>query len=797
MEYDGSWKLRLPDSAINDGIDPSEWPSPILSNGKMVVLPRIDPASINTAGSLIAVGKGVQNSASVVCGNTVRAFDFGRFDLFGRRAPYPDSRRAAPDVYYSLTRAELAMDTATFSSDHDVSLGGEKIGSCSRDVYVARQYPYLAVQSVRITVDPGELRSLQDAGNSAFFHELRAPPQTGSNVRFDTSFVLTRSKNSVFMFTAEASLPSITHKSTGDATKICTASCYVWEDEYAPYFEVAGFNVDPNFPGTAFNRVNMYDGKEVADSDTGDTLREFRFHVITSTVTDLDFPHPEAEARNVLLSAVERGASSVSSSSKIHVHMRTEHTKKWDSVWTTNINVLPKTGITVAEMERLVGLRRHLRYALYNVFSCVRAGGTEPLFYPGDLGLVDLYGNVSSHGDLWFLPCLLMLKPDSVRGVMAARREALPEATRLAGTYGFKGAKFPYSELTSGIPGVGTLLGTTSFWDAVAVTRIYDTALVGVNAWNYFRVTRDKEWLRDTGYNLLRGVADFVTSAFETDFASGKYTLVNSVALDGSQGTHNSFSVNACLLALKGAIEAAHALGMGTQRTWTSVYHNVKTIFFQSAAPLIKGVIRFDDNTKTRDPVRVAEPLVVLSPLYSDVVYPQGKRVQDAVVKNLDYYRIAAEEGGSSDVPLNVALFAMMEGRRSQEDISRVADFYEEFERFIDVTAEPKWGNLGSYFESRSRIRSRYAAEDEQRRMFLLPELNDVSSSALLVLTLLQVAGGASITGGVSDNQFVYDQLRFNLARFRKMPRTWLGLKVDGLAGGKDSLLVTNELRYT
>jgi hypothetical protein len=768
MEYDGNWKLQLPSEDVED-VDPDKWPSPYLANGKLALFPRMDPARLYVDRTFLTIDEQGVTTGGNVFGNAVQTFNFGSFDLFRRRG---EEGGGGVDVEYKLTSAALHMDTGTFSSGYDVHLKGDRVGHVSRDVYALRQYPHVAVQSFVVRLKTLDLQELEDAGDACFFHEVEAPPGAEHTARFDTSFLLTDQRTSVFMFTGESSLLPA---ASASPTRAAVSTLYLWDPADGAQFEVAGFNVDRFRPGRAFNRVNLYDGKQVTID--GENMREFRFQFVTCSMTENDFENPEEECKRVLLAVVDRGASSIANNGNVLATLRSDHVRKWDLLWATNITVLPKTGITVGEMDRIIRLRRHVRYALYNLYASVR-GGADVLFNPGQLGLLDLTGRVAAQGELWFLPCILLLKPVAARAILDARHEALPRATRLASTYGFKGAKFPYAETTS-----ASRYNSAVHWDAVAVTHVFNTAIVGVNAWNYYRITRDKDWLKTRGFPLLQGVANFVASAFELDASTGKYQLVKTVSLDGSRGAMNAFSTNTCLLALKAAIEASYALGLGTQRAWTSVFFNVRPIFFQNAAPLLRSVIRFDADSAPRDPVRIAEPLLVLTPTYSEVLYPNGRNLAEGLIKNFDYYKQAVEDAGTEELPINAALLASTEGLRAQTETERTGEFYARLEEFLDISAEPVWGNLRSY-------------DGRPAQRAPLQGLNDTSTSAMLLLTLLGVTGGVNVVGGVSDTQFMYNELRLSVARNRKMPRSWQGMRLTGLAGGTDSTLILNELRY-
>lgn len=783
MQYDGAWKLTLPQAQIPDlKRAPQTWPSPLLANGKLSLLPGMNPGAVTIDKTLLtAEADGRAPAAGQVFGNAVRTFTFGTFKLFHRAV---DGNAGKPFTTYDITSAALHMDTGTFTEAYDVrnydanassSSPPPVIATIARDTYVARQYPYVAVQSVTVRIDEAQLPVLQNDGHACFFHEMHAPPGAEQTARYDSSFIFTQQHASVYMFTGASSLvpaPPTTPISTAPH-RTAVAACYLWDAADSTFFEIAGFNVDRLQPGVGYNRVNLYDGKPVTVNGTAQ--REFKFHVLACAMTDADYPAPDDDVRRVVLAAIDRGASSQAAGGKVHVQLRTEHTQRWNALWKTNVTPLPKAGITVGEMDRLTAVKRHVRYALYNMYSSIRGGATA-LFNAGETGVLDLSGRVSAQGDVWFVPCLLLLNPEAARSFLDARGAALPHARRLAATYGFRGAMFPYAETVS------ARYTSAVHWDAVAVTHVFNTAAVGVNVWNYYRVTRDRDWLRTTGFPILKGVADFVADAFAKDAATGEYVLSTSVGLSGVTAEANAFSTNVGLLALKAGIEGSYAVGFGTHREWTAVFFNTASLFFQTPAPLLKKVIKFDASYQPRDPVRIAEPLLILSPPYSEVLFPDGQDLQTALVKNYDYYKRAVADAGTADLPFNAALACLTDGLRAQADTSRIDHFYDELDAFLKTSTEPKWGNFRAY--------------DGAASNGALDDVNDVSMSSLFLLLLLNVAANARIVGGVTDTQFTYGELRLNVSRFRKMPRTWLGVRVSGLGTGMDNILVTNELTY-
>lgn len=827
MEYDGAWKLELPADRVSD-VD-ATWPPAFLANGKLVMLPTLAAPRVGLERSFLSVdtrsartlfppayehvwwwsrsggiGSGSGGTdpqgARNVFGAAVQGFDFAGIRLFSLREG---------ETAHALKGAKLHMDTGTYSASYDVSVrvpGDTALTHAAvleYDAYPARQYPYCAVLGVRVRVREDALTALQavapDAASSAcFFHQVACPSAFAHTARYDASVIYSEAAKSAawrsaYVFAGSFHVPPSASASEAafaarPSLGVHFASAYEWDDD--AHYEHAGFNVARADPGTAFNRVNLFDGVRTADDPAfgGAPSRAFDFTVLTCTLTDVDAPLYDAReyARRVLLSAVLRGASDVRNGNRVTAHFRAGHVRRWTELWKANVVPVPKSGASAAEKDRVARVRRHVRYALYNVYASVR-GGSDGIVDPyalgasgdgggtttGDAGVgVAGGGGSGGGGDLWLLPVLVKLKPAAAREFLEARLAALPRAQQLAASHGFAGGKF-----SLGDGGAEQLYGSTTYWDAVALTRVYDTAAVGVQAWDYYRVTRDKDWLKHA-YPLLRAVADFVASAFRLE--GGKYVLVRTLGLDDErQAEHNAFTANAGLLALKAAIEASYALGFGVQRRWTDVYFDARSIFFPTTAPSLKGVLRYDEAYEARDPVHLAEPLLVLTPTFSEVMYPEGKNLREGVKKNLEYYEAAVDDAGTRAVPFNALMLAFARGMRMQDDDAAAAAFADDVDAFIAAAAEPVWGNLAAYDGSTPPLR-----------------LNDITTSAAFVEMLLGAAAGTDVVGGVSETQFFYDELRLRIARYRRMPRTWMGLRVTGLGGTDENLFVTNELPY-
>ena len=475
MEYDGAWSLSLPSQNGAQRAVDEEWPAPMLGNGKTIVFPRLglkpemvtvdrtmactptfvdeyyknldDPFGIRTL-------VGGSTTDKLPYGKLRDVINFGTFKLFSR----------GQDVSYALSDAKLCMDTGTFTTKHDVYVEGDsqRWGSIKRDTYPVRQFPDAVMQSLAVR-GRGDLTTVNVDEPPMLYHEMTPPivaalnantPYSPKDFKFATNIV-------------HSELPS--RKSEAKKTKTvllfsgmgpdqAASSSYTWDPQYEGSFDIRGSNIQRTHPvDIAFNRIDLVgEGSPTGEFlGSGVEYREFRISVLTVVKTADDFSQVkssspqsiEESSRSLLLSILGRGFSSRpgNGDGKPHVYVRTEHTKQWNDVWKSNVNVNPKAGITDAEHERIIQLRRHLRFAQFTLFCSSRVGSSIPL-NPMAVSIADVGAKKTSaqQGELWLIPCLMALKPLAVRGIIDARHAELPLASQVAHSYGYRGAKYAY-----------------------------------------------------------------------------------------------------------------------------------------------------------------------------------------------------------------------------------------------------------------------------------------------------------------------------------------------------------------
>jgi ELWxxDGT repeat protein len=205
---------------------------------------------------------------------------------------------------------------------------------------------------------------------------------------------------------------------------------------------------------------------------------------------------------------------------------------------------------------------------LYHLYSFVREGTA---LSPSPMGLSGLgyNGHVFWDTELWMYPSILVLHPEIAKSLVDYRYQRLDAAKRNAFSKGYKGAMYPWESAETGVE-------ETPVWALSGPFEHHITACVGIAAWNYYCVTQDKQWLKEKGFPILSGTADFWASRVERN-GPGHYDINNVVAADewAENVNNNAFTNAAAKSNLQYATEAAKILGITPDADWMNVANNI------------------------------------------------------------------------------------------------------------------------------------------------------------------------------------------------------------------------------
>jgi protein-glucosylgalactosylhydroxylysine glucosidase len=322
----------------------------------------------------------------------------------------------------------------------------------------------------------------------------------------------------------------------------------------------------------------------------------YKFSVVgsvisTAHVTD---PHNEAE-RLTIFAALEK-----------RERLLKKHKEAWAKLWESDI-------IIEGDDEA----QRAARFSLYNLYSFCREGQAYSLSPMGLSGL-GYNGHVFWDTEIWMFPPLLAMKPELAKSLLEYRFERLQAAKYNAKAHGYQGAMFPWESDDSGQE-------STPVWALTGPFQHHITGDVGFAFWKYYQVTKDKIWLEDRAYPMLKEVADFWVSRVEKG-NDGKYHIINVVCADewAENVDDNAYTNGMAKEVLGYANQAAKELGLPENPKWKEVQDGLV-------------ILKFPDGTTREHASYNGEPIK-----QGDVnllSYPMKQITDPQIIKkDLDFY---------------------------------------------------------------------------------------------------------------------------------------------------------------
>ncbi|MBK9151519.1 MAG: glycoside hydrolase family 65 protein [Saprospiraceae bacterium] len=295
---------------------------------------------------------------------------------------------------------------------------------------------------------------------------------------------------------------------------------------------------------------NMHLAKFHKSLKAGET---YTFSVVASTISSVQNEDPHNEAERLTIFAMLEGKD----------RLLRRHKEAWASIWKSDIEVAGSPEIT-----------RDIRFALYHLYSFAREGTAYSLSPMGLSGL-GYNGHVFWDTELWMYPPLLMLQPEMAKSLLEYRYQRLEAARQNAFSHGYKGAMFPWESSASGAE-------DTPVWALTGPFQHHITGCVGWAFWKYYEVTKDKQWLRDRGWPVLKVVADFWASRVERN-GPGKYDILNVIGANEWEENidNNAFTNGMAITVLRYATQAAIELGITPDPDWNHVADNIPILKFQ------------------------------------------------------------------------------------------------------------------------------------------------------------------------------------------------------------------------
>lgn len=323
----------------------------------------------------------------------------------------------------------------------------------------------------------------------------------------------------------------------------------------------------------------------------------FRCALVGAACSSRDFADPKGEAERMVVFALRQSAD----------YLIEGHNAHWDDLWKSDIVI-----------EGCPEDQQDVRLALYHLYSFQRKGSRLSI-PPMGLSTVKGYnGHVFWDAELWMYPPVLLLNQDLAKAHIDYRSDRLAKAVQRAEMFGYQGAMYPWESDDYGEEATPT-------WCLTGTFEHHITADIGIAFWNYYRVTRDKEWLREEGYPVIRRVADFWVSRVSRN-EDDTYSIKNVVGADeyAPNVDDNAFTNGAAKVALTNAVKAAQVLQVQPDERWEKIADGIR-FYYMDDGTMMEHSRYQGEMIKQADVNLLAYPLGIITEL-------------EAIKRDLAYY---------------------------------------------------------------------------------------------------------------------------------------------------------------
>ncbi|GAA2784841.1 glycosyl hydrolase family 65 protein [Saccharopolyspora taberi] len=336
--------------------------------------------------------------------------------------------------------------------------------------------------------------------------------------------------------------------------------------------------------------------------------RTYEFSKFVGVDTSVTNPgHAEAAARESR-AAAERGWD----------ELFDEHVERWKRLWESDIRVPGRPD-----------LQNTLRSSQYAILSSVREEQDFSVA-PAGLSSDNYAGLIFWDTELWMYPSLLLRHPEIARSVVEYREKMLPAARANAAAIGQRGAFYPWTSADS-----GDLQKDCHSWDPPhCLTQNHLQSDVSLAAWQYYQATGDRRWLREHGWPVLQGIAEYWAHR-ATPNADGSYSINNVAGPDEySNGVNDGVFTNAgAAISLRNATKAAALVGEQAPPEWNAVADKLRIPFDPQ-----QQVFQQYDGYQGQQ-IKQADAVLLQYPL-------EWPMTPEAAARTLDYYAPRTDPDG-------------------------------------------------------------------------------------------------------------------------------------------------------
>lgn len=294
------------------------------------------------------------------------------------------------------------------------------------------------------------------------------------------------------------------------------------------------------------------------------------------------------------------------------------HTAAWERLWRTDI-----------EVHGRPELQAWVRAARYGLLANTRTGARDSLA-PAGLTSDNYGGLVFWDADTWMFPSLLAGDPELARTVVEYRYRTRAAARANARRLGYPGLFYPW---TSGSR--GDLPSECHSVDPPHCrTQVHLQSQVAGAVWQYYLATGDVRWLRERGWPVLKGIAEFWAGRV-TRNGDGSYSIKDVAGPDEySNGVDDGVFTNAAAATtLRNATRAAGLLGEPAPARWNRVAERLR-IPYDAERQVFQQYAGYQGSV-----IKQADTVLLIYPLE----WPMPRQ---AAANTLDYYAARTDPDG-------------------------------------------------------------------------------------------------------------------------------------------------------
>ncbi|TCC88728.1 glycoside hydrolase family 65 protein [Pedobacter frigiditerrae] len=297
-------------------------------------------------------------------------------------------------------------------------------------------------------------------------------------------------------------------------------------------------------------------------------------------------------------------------------HLMANHKAAWAKLWESDIEI---EGDDEAQIDA--------RLALYSLYASI-AKGFELSIPPTGLAETGWGGHIFWDAELWMYPPMLVMQPSLAASMVDFRYNTLGQAKKRAAQFGYQGAMYPWESDLQGNE-------CTPIAYKLDMNEHHVTADVAISAWNYYKVTKDRLWLQQRGFPLIREIAEFWVSRASKD-EKGNYHIKNVVGPDEyhEDVDDDAFTNGAVKVVLDAAIESAKLLNEQINPDWQNVSKGMVILKHKDGYTL-------QNSQYTGQRIKQADVNLLAFPL--DLITDKTQ-----ILKDLQYYEPKIDPNGPS-----------------------------------------------------------------------------------------------------------------------------------------------------